>query len=142
MAHPDKLVQGLTATWYDYTGPSCAGITTAPLKGTYHINQVTIPNEVKGNIGLVITGFIYVPADGAYGFMLTSDDGSLLSIDGQVVVDNDGEHSTLQRCARAITPSTCNILIITVATSRSTCMMQKENCWMPNSCSSNKNRKQ
>ena len=61
---------------------------------------MTIPNEVKGNIGLVITGFIYVPADGAYGFVLTSDDGSLLSIDGQVVVDNDGEHSTLQRSAQ------------------------------------------
>ena len=61
---------------------------------------MTIPNEVKGNIGLVITGFIYVPTDGAYGFVLTSDDGSLLSIDGQVVVDNDGEHSTLQRSAQ------------------------------------------
>lgn len=99
-AGPTNPVQGLNATWNDYTGPSCAGITTAPLKGTYHIHSVAIPKEVKGNIGLVITGFIYVPVDGAYGFVLTSDDGSLLSIDGQVAVDNDGEHSTLQRSAQ------------------------------------------
>ena len=33
-----------------------------------------------------------VPADGAYAFRLTSDDGSRLSVDGATVVDNDGLH--------------------------------------------------
>lgn len=39
------------------------------------------------------TGFLDVPADGRYEFSLTSDDGSILWIDGQKVVDNDKEHS-------------------------------------------------
>ncbi|WP_166851004.1 family 16 glycoside hydrolase [Isoptericola sp. BMS4] len=37
-------------------------------------------------------GNLQVPADGEYTFRLTSDDGSRLSIDDQVVVDNDGLH--------------------------------------------------
>jgi hypothetical protein len=36
---------------------------------------------------------LQVPTDGSYTFYLTSDDGSLLSIDGAVVVDNNGLHA-------------------------------------------------
>src|SRR3712207_9273300 len=52
-----------------------------------------IPDSVKGNIGLIITGYIEVPADGIYTFALLSDDGSTLSVDHKMVVDNDKEHS-------------------------------------------------
>ena len=45
------------------------------------------------NVGRHYTGFIRVPADDAYAFALTSDDGSKLWIDDKVVVDNDGLHS-------------------------------------------------
>ena len=38
------------------------------------------------------TGFVYVPADDAYAFRLTSDDGSCLYLDDALVVDNDGLH--------------------------------------------------
>ncbi|AEG45430.1 family 16 glycoside hydrolase [Isoptericola variabilis] len=37
-------------------------------------------------------GHIHAPVDGQYTFRLTSDDGSRLSIDGQVVIDHDGLH--------------------------------------------------
>jgi len=43
-----------------------------------------------GDFGLVFSGFLQVPADGEYRFFLRSDDGSRLSIDGRVIVDNDG----------------------------------------------------
>lgn len=86
--------KGLLATWHDYTGADCAGIEKAEKKGTYVVDDVKIPNEVSGNIGLIITGYIDVPADGVYTFALLSDDGSYLKIDGQMVVDNDGEHSS------------------------------------------------
>ncbi|MFC7989731.1 family 16 glycoside hydrolase [Streptomyces pilosus] len=39
-----------------------------------------------------VTGNIHVPADGAYTFRLSSDDGSRLLIDGQLVIDHDGLH--------------------------------------------------
>ncbi|MEV5333785.1 family 16 glycoside hydrolase [Streptomyces werraensis] len=39
-----------------------------------------------------VTGNVHVPAAGAYTFRLTSDDGSRLLIDDQVVIDHDGLH--------------------------------------------------
>lgn len=88
--------QGLEATWYDYAGANCEGIDKAKKKGSYTISDVSIPKECKGNIGLVIKGYINVPADGIYTFYLNSDDGSYLKIDDTMVVDNDGEHSPVE----------------------------------------------
>ena len=84
---------GLKAVWYEYRGNNCKGITTAKKNGTYTIEDVMIPAQVKGNIGLVITGFINLPKDDVYTFALLSDDGSLMKINKQVVIDNDGPHA-------------------------------------------------
>ena len=46
----------------------------------------------NGGYGFVFTGSINVPADGIYTFYLSSDDGSRLSVDGDVVINNDGQH--------------------------------------------------
>lgn len=85
--------EGIKAVWHDYRGNSCKGIEEAPVKGEYTVNSVLIPKEVKGNIGLVLTGFLDIPEDGIYTFALYSDDGSVLTIGDRVVVDNDGAHS-------------------------------------------------
>lgn len=84
---------GLTAVWHEYRGESCAGIESAPVNGTYEVPEVSIPQGVKGNIGLVITGFIRVPEDDIYTFRLMSDDGSTLVINRRMIIDNDGPHS-------------------------------------------------
>ena len=90
---PSSVKPGLKAAWYDYAGADCAGIDKVQLNGSYEVAEVAIPQEASGNIGLVITGYVEVPADGIYTFALLSDDGSTLEIDGKMVVDNDGEHS-------------------------------------------------
>ena len=87
------LKPGLSAEWHEYTGADCAGIEAAPVNGCYEVSEVAIPDSVKGNIGLIITGYIDVPADDIYTFALLSDDGSYLKLDGNMVVDNDKEHS-------------------------------------------------
>lgn len=84
--------KGLQAEWYEFKGNKCADITKAPLNGTYPIEKVMIPEKAKGNIGLIIKGFINVPKDDIYTFALLSDDGSTLVIDGEQVIDNDGPH--------------------------------------------------
>ena len=62
-----------------------------------------IPDGVKGNIGLIITGYIDIPADGIYTFALMSDDGSWLKVDGNMVVDNDREQSPHEEvCQQAL----------------------------------------
>ncbi len=91
------LADGLRATWYDYTGEACGEIETAAPKGDFTVPTIAIPDGVSGNIGLVFNGYIEVPADGIYTFSLHSDDGSLLRIDGETVIDNDGPHSRIER---------------------------------------------
>lgn len=94
---------GLTTAWHDFPGVKCALISQAPLKGNYSIPDVMIPEGVKGNIGLVIRGYIKVPKDGVYTFALKSDDGSWLKIDGNMVVDNDREQSPHEEiCGQAL----------------------------------------
>jgi alpha-L-fucosidase len=62
-----------------------------------------IPNftyEVRkqeDRFGMNYTGYIGIPRTGIYMFYLESDDGSRLKIDGNVVVDNDGLHSNVER---------------------------------------------
>ena len=85
--------KGLQAAWYEYNGDLCSEIETAPFKGNYIVDTVGIPEEAKGKIGLIITGYINVPADDMYTFYLKSDDGSILKIDDIMVVDNDGAHA-------------------------------------------------
>ena len=92
-ADASKLTQGLNAGWYNYRGEKCREIHKAPFNGNYAANDVVIPEGVKGNIGLIITGYLRVPEDGVYTFSLMSDDGSWLKIDGNMVVDNDRPQS-------------------------------------------------
>ena len=44
------------------------------------------------NYGIRLDGYVKVEADGYYQFAVESDDGSLLQIGDEVVVDNDGNH--------------------------------------------------
>ena len=88
-----KLTQGLNTAWYNYRGEKCREIHKAPFNGNYAANDVVIPEGVKGNIGLIISGYLRVPEDGVYTFSLMSDDGSWLKIDGNMVVDNDRPQS-------------------------------------------------
>ncbi len=91
---PDgALKNGLKAMWYNYRGGKCSEITGAKLFGEYTVSAVAIPEKVSGNIGLDITGYINVPADGIYTFSLLSDDGSQLYVSGAEVVNNDGPHA-------------------------------------------------
>ena len=90
---PASLQPGLKAVWHDFRGNLCADIDAAPIKEEYVIESVSIPEGVKGDIGLILTGYLEVPADGIYTFALLSDDGSTLILDGELLGDNDGAHS-------------------------------------------------
>jgi hexosaminidase len=48
--------------------------------------------ERSSDYGISFDGFLNVPADSYYRFAVESDDGSVLQIDDEVVVDNDGNH--------------------------------------------------
>lgn len=84
---------GLKTEWHEFPGIDCNKIVNAPLNNTYYTSDICIPEGVSGNIGLLTTGYIYVPQDGIYTFTLTSDDGSDLFIDGNLLVDMNREQS-------------------------------------------------
>ncbi len=57
------------------------------------VSSFIFPPATPGKgFGVVIDGYIKVPADGVYTFALRNDDAAKLWIDGQEVVDNDGAH--------------------------------------------------
>jgi hypothetical protein len=57
------------------------------------------PRGRDSQFGFRYSGFLKVPTRGVYQFALTSDDGSPLWIDSQVVVDNDGLHGAREKTA-------------------------------------------
>ena len=56
-----------------------------------NFNTNAFKKNLKG-FGVIYTGYISVDTDDNYGFSLASANGSLLLIDDQLVVDNDGKH--------------------------------------------------
>jgi hypothetical protein len=68
----------------------------APVFGTT-VNNVNLnPSLRNTNYFLRFTGYVNIPTNGSYTFYLNSDDGSLLWLDGALVVNNDGEHAATE----------------------------------------------
>lgn len=59
-------------------------------------NPLVLKKNNQG-FGVIYSGFIRIDADGVYQFSTRSDDGSVLIIDDQPVVDNDGKHPLLEQ---------------------------------------------
>ena len=60
------------------------------------------PATAADNFALRFNASLQIQTPGAYTFHLTSDDGSLLAIDGSVVVDNDGLHGAIEASGTAV----------------------------------------
>ncbi|MEO6135547.1 MAG: PA14 domain-containing protein [Ginsengibacter sp.] len=92
--NPSPIVSGLDYEYYEGTGytgvPNFSELTNVK-KGTTADFNVSMANRTE-NFALNFNGFIEVPTDGQYTFYTNSDDGSLLYIDGKMVVNNDGLH--------------------------------------------------
>ena len=66
---------------------------------TGRVDNVTINGirDRNDRIAFIFEGFISIPTDGSYTFFLSSDDGSKMYVDGQLVVNNDGLHGCRER---------------------------------------------
>lgn len=75
---------------------------TPQLEGTakgFDPKQIKLENgkAPQSNFAVRFQGLIQVPQDGLYRFWTKSDDGSLLKINGKLVVENDGTHAPQER---------------------------------------------
>lgn len=60
------------------------------------VPNIQAPKETN-SFGLKFNGYINVPETGIYSFFFNCDDGGVLYIAGETVVDNDGQHSAIMK---------------------------------------------
>ncbi len=83
-----------------HTVDTGGGAPYADFVGSFTSAEITFATDTGYNwhpfglssFGADLTGCLIAPRDGLYAFGLDSDDGSLLFIDGSLVVDNGGPH--------------------------------------------------
>ena len=95
------LKNGCRYTYHQGEFAWAADVKKSPVKGSGVMKSPSIagaPDE--DHFGYIFTGYIDIPADGIWSFALTSDDGAILEIDGQLVVNNDGSHSAITTMGR------------------------------------------
>lgn len=97
---------GLDASYYALSGPNTMPdydamspyLTNVVINLDYASTNGNFGTSTRAdNVGASYQGFVRIPEVGAYRFYTTSDDGSLLFIDGQLVVDNDGTHGMAEQ---------------------------------------------
>lgn len=66
-------------------------------QGTCESPAVDVHGGRTDDFALVFSGFVDLPRDGVWHFRTTSDDGSRLFVDDELVVDNDGLHPAIDR---------------------------------------------
>ena len=90
-----KSVQpGISFTLYDGTFSSVRDIASGRAARVGVTDSLDIGQfNRSADYGVQMSGFLDVPADDYYRFDVTSDDGAVLEIDGETVIDNDGNHA-------------------------------------------------
>ncbi len=90
----EPKIEGMTYSLYKGTFNSVLvmdGIEPA-VKGETKLFALRQFNE-KENFGVIWEAYLKVPEDGLYDFAVDSDDGAVIMIDDETVVDNDGVHT-------------------------------------------------
>ncbi len=85
--------KGLTCKLVTGNFTNCREVDEAKGK-SFIVNRIAIPANVPhDNFGVVFEGNVTIPEDGLYKFSLGSDDGSMLYVNNQLIIDNDGCHA-------------------------------------------------
>ncbi len=100
-----ELPEAATIKFSYYEGnwsklPNFAELKPLLVGGADKIHQ-HVANRKRDYYGLRFESTLEIAADGEYSFRLASDDGSRLTIDGRVVVDNDGVHGVVEKTGKA-----------------------------------------
>jgi hexosaminidase len=90
---------GLSCDFFDKYYKNTKEIQGTPDE-TFVIPNIQAPKETK-SFGLKIKGYIDVPETGIYSFFFTCDDGGVVYIDNELVIDNDGQHSAVLKSGQA-----------------------------------------
>jgi alpha-L-fucosidase len=103
MKAPTNMQLGLRYQYVEADEMDMGVLATAPVKssGVTATPSIAIKQR-KDKFGFVFEGWIKVEKTSGYEFFTSSDDGSLLFIDGKEVVNNDGNHGAEEKSGRCI----------------------------------------
>lgn len=87
---------GVSYTYYEGTGKSLAAVLTKKNRKSDGVmkNFDITKAPADDHFGYDFDTYFLADESGAYCFRLLSDDGAVLVIDGQMIIDNDGSHSS------------------------------------------------
>jgi predicted phosphodiesterase len=71
-------------------------------KGISQQVNLTEIGHREDHFSVVLEGFVDIPKTGLYTFYLQSDDGSKLYLNGKLLIDHDGDHSSIDKTGQAI----------------------------------------
>lgn len=90
----EQLAPGLKLRRFTGRFSATQELDRATSSGSEVVPVIELPeNRPTDQFGLEWSGYMRVPADGVYSFSSASDDGSIVLIDEQLVVNNDGPHT-------------------------------------------------
>jgi alpha-L-fucosidase len=94
---------GIAYKYYEPSGKIDMKVFESGIVARTGIASVVSHNEKQrtDKFALLFEGFIKIDKDGAYEFFTSSDDGSKLFIDELEIVDNDGDHGTVEKSGKA-----------------------------------------
>lgn len=90
--------RGLAYKYYETTDDVMPmfGKLTPAMQGS--VDGVVLPPKARDSFFAVeYEGFVNIPERGVYTFFTNSDDGTVLFVDGKLVVNNDGRHGPIER---------------------------------------------
>ncbi|BEG99237.1 GH92 family glycosyl hydrolase [Bacteroides sedimenti] len=88
---------GTSFSYYEGLYSKVDDIEKSPVVMTGIMKEPSIDKaRQEDHFAYIFTGMLYIPEDGVYGFNTCSDDGSVLYIGNEKVVDNDGSHAAIE----------------------------------------------
>ena len=89
---------GVSCEYYEGSWEQVGAFRSIAPKKTITVRSIDRAQaERKEYYGLIFSGYLSIPRTGIYTFQLRSNDGSLLTIDGENLIDNDGVHESIQK---------------------------------------------
>jgi len=95
---PENLKPGLAISIFEGNFDRLPDFTRLTRTDIVSSGEISHRHAKKNSLfAMVFEGFIKIPADGVYGFVLASDDGSRLFIDEKEAITNDGIHGIIEK---------------------------------------------
>lgn len=92
---------GLLGQLHNVDQHTCASVEATPVTAAGIVYGFTLDPQCTQQCGIVWQGYLQLDQTTGYDFQLASDDGSMLYIDNQLIINNDGDHGSEEKNGRA-----------------------------------------